>query len=233
MGKLLLFIVTYPVLLMSITFHEFSHAFIANKLGDPTAKYLGRITLNPLAHIDLFGTVILPFIMALTSIPLIGWAKPVPVNPINFKHLRRDLAIVSFAGPASNFILVILSYILIWVFTLVTRNVDAMENNGILVLSLALYFFPLINIFLMLFNLIPIPPLDGADILRHFLPLSAEEKFDRLFSNQIVNFILILVLANTVFGFIAGIIMAIFNAFVPSDFFYIVSEAMQRILNIT
>ncbi|MDD3626581.1 MAG: site-2 protease family protein [bacterium] len=218
---------------MSITFHEFSHAFIANKLGDPTAKYLGRITLNPLAHIDLFGTVILPFIMALTSIPLIGWAKPVPVNPINFKHLRRDLAIVSFAGPASNFILVILSYILIWVFTLVTRNVDAMENNGILVLSLALYFFPLINIFLMLFNLIPIPPLDGADILRHFLPLSAEEKFDRLFSNQIVNFILILVLANTVFGFIAGIIMAIFNAFVPSDFFYIVSEAMQRILNIT
>ena len=182
MERILLFLITYPVILISLSFHEFSHALAADKLGDPTAKYLGRLTLNPIVHIDIMGTVILPIIMTFTGLPLFGWAKPVPVNPLNFRNTRRDLAIVSFAGPASNFILCIASIILIFIFSIFVKSTGGSPENGMVLIAMILFFFPIINIFLMIFNLIPVPPLDGAGILRHFLPFRVEEKYDRILS---------------------------------------------------
>ncbi len=229
MDRILLFLITYPVILISLSFHEFSHAFAADRLGDPTSKYLGRLTLNPIVHIDIMGTVILPIIMTFTGLPLFGWAKPVPVNPLNFKNTRRDMAIVSFAGPASNLILFIISFILIFVFSIFVKPTVGSPENGMLLAAMILFFFPIINLFLMLFNLIPVPPLDGAGILRHFLPFRVEEQYDRIFQNNIVNIIVILVILNVFLGGVFSLIWNIFQSVLPQDFLYLVNEGLFRL----
>lgn len=157
--KLVLFLKFIPVFLISITVHEFAHAFSAKKLGDTTAEQQGRYSLNPVKHIDPIGSLLLPFISFFSGAFLIGWAKPVPVNPNNFKKPLRDNAIVSLAGPLSNFILAIM---LFSVFAALQNNQSGLAN--------IFYYGTVFNIFLFCFNLLPIPPLDGSHILFSFFP---------------------------------------------------------------
>lgn len=161
--KLISFLTFIPMFIISITVHEFAHAFFAHKLGDDTAKNEGRYSLNPLKHIDLVGTIILPFASFVSGFALIGWAKPVPINRNNFQNQLRDDAIVSFTGPLSNFILAILFFI----FFVIVHNMEI--NNNEMILSI-LWYGVFFNVFLCFFNLIPIPPLDGSHILFDLFP---------------------------------------------------------------
>jgi Zn-dependent protease len=152
------------ILLFSVMIHELAHGYVAYSLGDPTAKYEGRLTLNPLKHLDPFGSIILPLLLFIAGSPfLFGWAKPVPVNPYNFTDKKYGEIKVSVAGPASNLLLAIF-------FGLILRFVPSeiiLMNQG---LQIAFSYIVAINIWLAVFNLIPIPPLDGSWILFSFLP---------------------------------------------------------------
>ena len=161
--KLISFLTFIPMFIISITIHEFAHAFFAHKLGDDTAKNEGRYSLNPLKHIDLVGTIILPIASFVSGFALIGWAKPVPINRNNFKNTLRDDALVSFAGPFSNFLLAVLFFVLF----MFSYNLNAGQSE--LILSI-LWYGVFFNVFLCLFNLIPIPPLDGSHILFDLFP---------------------------------------------------------------
>jgi Zn-dependent protease len=148
------------VLIASLTFHEAAHAWAADRLGDPTARLLGRLSLNPLVHIDPIGTVLFPLVAAATGVPLIGWAKPVPVDVRNLRAPRRDFALVAAAGPASNLVLAALGA--------ATFAVVGGDEFGQVEYTLA--FFVVMNVVLAIFNLIPVPPLDGGNILLGVLP---------------------------------------------------------------
>jgi Zn-dependent protease len=180
----------------AISVHESAHAWMANLRGDPTARMLGRITLNPLKHIDPVGTVLLPLIAMLAHIPVLGWAKPTPVNPNNFKNPVLDDILTSVVGPISNFAIVLgtigvlgvialashLGRAIIHAIPLVYPNqldlLTAQTNSVLLPISLLLYDLALINIVLGMFNLIPLPPLDGSHVLRHFLPAPVQKAYD-------------------------------------------------------
>jgi Zn-dependent protease len=177
------------VFLFAISVHESAHAWMANRLGDPTARMLGRISLNPIRHIDLFGTILLPLIAAITGAPLLGWAKPTPVDTRNFKHLVRDDILTSLIGPVSNFIVAVGCFVLLGIIakTSVTghRVVHDIVSSGSLDTSTIitpfagiLYEGIFINVLLGIFNLIPLPPLDGSHVLRHFLPDGVRRMFD-------------------------------------------------------
>lgn len=154
-------------LFASITFHEFFHAWVADFLGDPTPRSAGRLSLNPVAHVDLFGTILLPLFLMLIGARPFGWAKPVPINPNNFKNYRVGELLTSIAGPAANLILVL-------VFAFLYRALPTKESIfAAFVLNMIV-----VNLILMLFNLIPIPPLDGSKVLFAFLPLSWVEKLE-------------------------------------------------------
>lgn len=183
-------VLAYFVLLFAITIHEASHGWAAKKLGDPTAFQMGRVTINPIPHIDLIGTVLLPLLMMFTGIPLIGWAKPVPVNPMNLRNPRRDNLWISAAGPISNFTAATAFFIIIRIFKFASPNafratfytIPGLTGQLQLAqgLFLILYFGILINTFLAFFNLIPIPPLDGSGVLMGFLSDEAVEKYEKI-----------------------------------------------------
>lgn len=157
---------------MSLSIHEAAHAWAADRLGDPTARLLGRLTINPVAHIDPIGTLLLPAIGMLTGFPLIGWAKPVPVNLHQLAHPRRDFMLVAAAGPASN---VLQALVLAAAFRLLYPGGVA-EGTGAVVLLLGV----LLNISLALFNLVPVPPLDGGNMLAGLLPERMAQSMDRI-----------------------------------------------------
>ena len=183
------------VLLFSIIIHEIAHGYVALLNGDPTARMLGRITLNPIPHIDPVGSILLPLLLLISqSSFLIGWAKPVPVNPLNFRNYRWGEFAVSAAGPVSNLVLAA-------IFSMVLRL--GLENPGLT--QLALYGVS-INIILALFNLIPIPPLDGSHILALVLPRELARLYSYL---EPVGFILILVLFYT--GILWAILMPLYR----------------------
>ncbi len=172
-SKIALGLMQYVALLFSLTVHETAHAYSAHLMGDDTAKRLGRISLNPIAHIDPIGTVVIPLfqIFVPASIPLFGWAKPVPVNPLNFKDREGGISIVSFAGPLSNLILMVIAVVLYKVIT----HVPALAFFQ--PLRLFLYYLAAINLILAIFNLIPVPPLDGSGVLAKFIGLRNYENY--------------------------------------------------------
>ncbi len=161
--RLISFLIFLPVFFLSISVHEFSHALLANKFGDDTAKKLGRLTLNPIKHIDLIGSVIMPLASFASGFALIGWAKPIPVNRNNFRNSLKDDLMVSFAGPLSNLIFSVLLFILF----IISANWLGVQNS---VLSTTLWYGVFLNIFLFVFNLLPLPPLDGSHILFDLFP---------------------------------------------------------------
>ena len=155
-------------LFASITVHEFMHAWSANYLGDPTAKAMGRVSLNPIAHIDLFGTIILPFILIISQAGFVfGWAKPVQINPNNFKDYRKGQALSALAGPVANLLMILF-------FSIIYKLVP----SGTL-FSIFLTILVQLNIVLMVFNLIPVPPLDGSKVLYAFLPFETIRKLEQ------------------------------------------------------
>ena len=162
-SKLISFITFLPLFFISISVHEFAHAFFANMKGDDTAKNLGRLTLNPFKHADLVGTYIMPLASLASGFALIGWAKPVPVDRSKFKDPYKDDAVVSAAGPLANLILALIFLI---VFSFVFHS--GLSSSKYLLNFLLYGVF--LNIFLFAFNLIPIPPLDGSFILFDLFP---------------------------------------------------------------
>ena len=161
------FVFIILILLLSVVVHELSHGYMALYLGDPTAQHAGRLTLNPIKHIDPFGSIILPFLGYMLGGFIIGWAKPVPFNPYNLKAGRWGEALVAVAGPVSN-IAIALIFTLVFRFTAGSMSVAFTEIIGYIIL---------INIVLACFNLIPVPPLDGSKILFSLLPLPLVYKY--------------------------------------------------------
>jgi Zn-dependent protease len=151
------------VVLYSIILHELAHGYVADYLGDYTPRYSGRLTLNPLAHLDPLGSILLPIFTYLTGGFIFGWAKPVPVNPFNFKNPKKDMAIVGIAGPLTNIFLA-----LIFAFLFKTLSPILPLNQDIFV------FLIRINLVLAIFNLLPIPPLDGSRVFLSFLPMEKQ-----------------------------------------------------------
>lgn len=178
-------------MLFAITVHEVAHGWVADKLGDPTAKMLGRLTLNPIKHIDLFGTIIMPLGLLLLSgfRFAFGFAKPVPVTWQNLKNPRRDMALVALAGPAANLLMALL-----WaLFAKAGMMMNPQANTFALVLVLMGQAGIVINLLLMIFNLIPIPPLDGSRVLSAFLPPKASYYLDRIEPYGIIVMLVLLV----------------------------------------
>jgi Zn-dependent protease len=175
-SELTYIVVSIAIVLLSLTVHEAAHAWSADRLGDSTARILGRVSLNPLVHIDPIGTILLPLVAAVSNFPIIGWAKPVPVNTSRLAHPRRDFMIVAAAGPASNIALAVLGAVLV---QLIPSSSGFRPSDG-LDLTSVLFMAGSINIFLAVFNLIPIPPLDGGNVLAGLLPPNAADVLDKL-----------------------------------------------------
>lgn len=199
-------------ILFAITIHETAHGWVANKLGDPTAKMLGRLTLNPIKHIDLLGTIILPLLLLIFGGFLFGWAKPVPITWQNLKHPKRDMALVAVAGPLAN-----LGMALLW--ALITRLGIYLNAQGLaagFVLTAMGSAGISINIMLFVLNLLPIPPLDGSKVLNSLLNNRASAKFMLLEPYGFVLLLLLLlsgVLTMVMMPVIIYLRFGIFNLF--------------------
>jgi Zn-dependent protease len=168
----------FAVLLFSLTVHEMAHAWTADRLGDPTARILGRVTLNPVAHADPIGTVLFPLLAMVTGAPLIGWAKPVPVDLRRLRHHERDYVRVAAAGPASNIILAVSAAVVLAVLPI--SPVVLGETNASAPLAAFLTRMVVLNVFLAVFNMLPIPPLDGGNVLSGLLPRRMAYTFDQI-----------------------------------------------------
>ena len=164
------------VLLLSLTIHEAAHAWTADRLGDNTARLRGRVSLNPIVHMDLIGTVVLPVLAALSHLPIIGWAKPVPVSVRNLRHPRRDFMLVAAAGPISNLLQALAAAVGLRVVLANAAGGGTAASTVASVLFLAIQ----INLLLAFFNLIPVPPLDGGNVLLGLLPPRAAVAYGQL-----------------------------------------------------
>lgn len=195
-------LVQVVILFFSLSFHESAHAWMANKLGDPTGKRLNRISLNPIRHIDLFGTLIIPAFLIIVRAPFVfGWAKPVPVNPFNFKDPYKGIALTSLSGPTSNFLLSAISFILLKIF-LFSKIGSYYEPVAIILISMII-----INLLLGFFNLIPLPPLDGAGVMTGFFPDSIGKFIDKIQPFSLI--ILILIISTGIFSKFFGIFIGL------------------------
>ena len=204
------------VLLFAICVHESAHAWMANRLGDPTAKMLGRVSLNPIVHIDPFGTIIMPLLLIVLGFPPFGWAKPTPVDPRNFKNLVRDDILTAVAGPISNFLTAFASILVLATIehgsnTRIGQNFRHVDVSS--PLATLFYLAMYINVVLGVFNLIPLPPLDGSHVIRHFLSYDAVRVYDRIgyFGLIVVMFILPM-MGLPIVGILIAPVMAFFQA---------------------
>jgi Zn-dependent protease len=159
----------FVALVVSIILHEVAHGVVALWRGDDTAKRAGRLTLNPVPHVDPLGSIILPAMAVLGGLPAFGWAKPVPVNPMRLRNRRRDMVLVSLAGPATNIVLMVIFAVLARI-VLRSQGAFAYDSGQVSLLGLLLFFLAVVNLFLAVFNLLPIPPLDGAALLERIVP---------------------------------------------------------------
>jgi Zn-dependent protease len=193
-------LIGFVTLIVSLTIHEAAHAWTADRLGDPTARLLGRVSLNPIVHIDPIGTILMPLLASFSPIPLLGWAKPVPVNISRLRHHRRDFMIVAAAGPISNILQAVILALVYRAFfeTTAVDFIPAVLKNAVT-----------INLFLAFFNLIPIPPLDGGNVLAGLVPERAAQVID-----QVRQFGFIALYALMLSGILYDLIMP------PTIFFY-------------
>ena len=173
--------------LFAISVHESAHAWTASRCGDPTARMLGRVSLNPIRHIDPVGTVLLPLVAAISHIPVLGWAKPTPVDPRNFRNPVMDDILTSVAGPVSNFIVATAALLLLGGLSLSSPGGRAMvlglvtgmtSDSALFPFAKLLFELMLINVVLAVFNLIPVPPLDGSHVIRHFMSDTVRRAYD-------------------------------------------------------
>ncbi|HEY4491267.1 MAG TPA: site-2 protease family protein [Acidobacteriota bacterium] len=181
------FLVQYAFFLLSASVHESSHAWTAYKFGDPTAKLQNRVSLNPANHIDILGTVIIPFMVFLSNVPIIGWARPTPVNPSNFQNPRRDGMFVSGAGPVSNLLCAAFLAILWHLMFSLRAAIGPTAQLFCYVFATGI----LVNLMLAVFNLMPIHPLDGSGVVGGLLPQEWAEAYDRM---RPYGFIVLLIL---------------------------------------
>jgi Zn-dependent protease len=191
------------ILIFSVMIHEVSHGLVALKLGDRTALNANRLNLNPLNHLDPFGSVILPALLALMGGPIFGWAKPVPYNPYNLRDPKKGGGLIAIAGPASNFVLAV-------IFALIIRGLVAFGSTGILISLFDIIVW--VNISLGFFNLIPIPPLDGSKVLFSLLPTGKMQKIE-LFLNR-YGFIILIILVFGGLSFLGPLISGTHNLLV-------------------
>ncbi len=213
------------VLFFTISVQECAHAYVAWRLGDATGKMLGRVTLNPLRHIDILGTLIFPVIALIYGWALIGWGKPVPVTTRNFKHYRRDDVLTALAGPGSNLALALIALVLLLVLKHIIaggalailaamsvafhlQGIDLSHLPTLFPIALLLYYLIFINLTLFVFNLIPIPPLDGSRVLRHYLPFNALKVYDNL---GIFSLVLFFLLGGRILSAFFPPLIAVFN----------------------
>lgn len=187
-------IIIVIVLVFSAILHEVMHGFVADKLGDPTARIMGRLTLNPIPHIDPIGSIIMPLLTSLGGITF-GWAKPVPINPLYFKDGRKDMALVALSGPLTNFILAIIGAIF---FNIIPTD--------LILIKIIFYFIVRINLVLGILNLIPIPPLDGSKVFSIFLPDDLAKTYFSL--EQYGTFILLFLLFFPIGGINIGVFIS-------------------------
>jgi Zn-dependent protease len=207
--------------LFAISVHESAHAFTAWRCGDPTAKMLGRVSLNPIRHIDIMGTLIMPAICLITHFPVIGWAKPTPVDPRNFGHEIRDDILTAIAGPISNFLVAMVAVICLMLISLSSPQASLIvkaaammgypeiSNSALVPISVLLYQGMVINVLLGVFNLIPVPPLDGSHVVRHMLSDRTRDIYDRV---GIFGLILLLLVGGNLLMAMMSPFLAIFNS---------------------
>ncbi|MBQ6391202.1 MAG: site-2 protease family protein [Eggerthellaceae bacterium] len=179
----------------AIVLHEMGHAFAAYKLGDPTARSQGRLSFNPLNHIDPFGTVIMPLLLMAANMPIFGYAKPVPYNPSYFENPRKGDLIVGLAGPAANLLQAIVGTAIAWICYTALPLAQIVNSNEVLG-YVFLYFLPyyvLINLFLMFFNLLPSPPLDGSSIFAFFCPVEHLDTYYRIQQYALPIFLIVVI----------------------------------------
>jgi Zn-dependent protease len=170
--------ISFIVLLFSLTVHEMAHAWTADRLGDPTARLLGRVSLNPIVHADPIGTVLFPLISMVSGAMLIGWAKPVPVTLRYLRHPRRDYMLVAAAGPVSNLVLAVFAAILLAIVPVSPQTMG--ESNVSVPIATLLTRLVNLNVLLAVFNMLPIPPLDGGNVLAGLLPPNLAELLNKV-----------------------------------------------------
>jgi Zn-dependent protease len=193
-------LIGFAIVIVALTIHEAAHAWTADRLGDPTARLLGRVSLNPIVHIDPIGTILLPLLAIFSGLPILGWAKPVPVNISRLRHHRRDFMIVAAAGPASN---LLQAFVIAGVFR------TLYDPSASDLLPAILKDAVTTNLILAFFNLIPIPPLDGGNVLAGLVPEGAARVID-----QVRQFGFIALYALMLSGILTELIMP------PTVFFY-------------
>ncbi len=189
----------------AVVFHEVAHGYVSYRLGDPTAKTRGRLSLNPVKHVDPFGTVLLPLMLWLANMPIFGFAKPVPIDPRYYKDYRKGMLLTGLAGPTTNLALAAIAGVLVRLLTGVGRFAGSAWSDGTLNalgwVAWGLFFFAQINLVLMFFNLIPIPPLDGSRVLPIFLSDRALQSYHRVEQYGILIFFGLLLVLPRVLGF--------------------------------
>ena len=210
-GSFVIAVFEFVLLIFSLSVHECAHAWMASRLGDQTARLQGRVTLNPMYHVDPFGTLLFPALMIFGPLLsggamggfLFGWAKPTPVITRNFKKIVRDDTLTTLAGPVSNLLLAFLGFLGLAMIILVQGHLPTGQSMGTNVEALGILCELAINVNLALFffNLLPLPPLDGSRILRHFLPYNALNAYDRM---GILSFVLMIFLGGPIVRFLMG-----------------------------
>lgn len=200
---------TAPAVLLAITFHEYAHGYMAYRLGDATAKYDGRLTLNPFKHLDVFGTICLLFFH-------VGWAKPVRVNVRNLKNIRRDMVWIALAGPLTNFLLAFVSILCYGLFYKYSSGTNVVFNY----LEVVCYYSGIVNVGLGVFNLIPVPPLDGSNVIRELIPAAAA-----LYS-RIGRYSGLILMALLMFGVLSGP-LSIMNSAIVNGIWSLVKQILR------
>ena len=199
-------LIVLVVLIASLSVHEAAHAFAADRLGDPTARQLGRLSLNPAVHIDPIGTLLFPLIAYVTGVPLIGWAKPVPVNPRLLKHPKRDFALIAAAGPASNLVMAAIGAVALSAARNAAGPGDIVGGALTGPLMALLFTFAIVNVLLAVFNMIPVPPLDGGNVLLGLLPAGPARLIEQMrpYGILILYALMLTGVLNTLLGPIVG-----------------------------